>query len=231
MKLGMFTDPHYSSAEVTCGVRYNSRSLEKIKKAYEYFEKENCDLVICLGDLIDHEDSHERVVENLKAVAGVINSSPIPSVCLMGNHDAFTMTPEEFYSVLGRPEPGVIEKEGKTLVFLDACHSKTGAHYVPGDVDWTDTFYPHTEELKALLNRAEGEVFVFLHQNVDPDIQENHRLFNTQEMNAIFAASGKVKTVYQGHYHHGNRSVHNGISYITFPAMCENTNAVFIEEI
>ena len=71
MKLGMFTDPHYSSAEVTCGVRYNSRSLEKIKKAYEDFEKENCDLVICLGDLIDHEDSHERVVENLKAVAGV----------------------------------------------------------------------------------------------------------------------------------------------------------------
>ena len=231
MKIGMFTDPHYSSAEVTCGVRYNSRSLEKIKKAYEYFEKENCDLVICLGDLIDHEDSHGLVVENLKAVSEVINSFPMPSVCLMGNHDAFTMTPEEFYSVLGQPEPGVIEKEGKTLVFLDACHSKTGAHYVPGDVDWTDTFYPHTEKLKALLENAKGEVFVFLHQNVDPDIRENHRLFNTGEMNAIFAASGKVKTVYQGHYHSGNRSVHNGISYVTFPAMCENTDAVFIEEI
>ena len=33
MKLGIFTDSHYSSQEVTCGNRYNSRSLEKIRKA------------------------------------------------------------------------------------------------------------------------------------------------------------------------------------------------------
>ena len=35
MKIGIFTDSHFSSAEVTCGNRYNSRSLEKIRRADE----------------------------------------------------------------------------------------------------------------------------------------------------------------------------------------------------
>ena len=30
MRIGIFTDPHYSSKEVSCGVRYNSLSLKKI---------------------------------------------------------------------------------------------------------------------------------------------------------------------------------------------------------
>ena len=36
MKLGIFTDSHYSSATVSCTVRYNSKSLTKIKKATKY---------------------------------------------------------------------------------------------------------------------------------------------------------------------------------------------------
>lgn len=61
MKLGIFTDSHYSSHEITCEKRYNSRSLEKIKEAYALFEKEKCDLAICLGDLTDKEDTLETV--------------------------------------------------------------------------------------------------------------------------------------------------------------------------
>ena len=85
MKIGIFTDSHYSSQEVTCSVRYNSKSLEKIKAAYSHFEKEQCDLVICLGDLIDHEDSHQKEIENLTKVAKVIKNSAVKTVCLMGN--------------------------------------------------------------------------------------------------------------------------------------------------
>ena len=56
MKLGIFADPHYSSALLTCGRRYNSRSLAKIEAALARFAAERCDLVVCLGDLIDRED-------------------------------------------------------------------------------------------------------------------------------------------------------------------------------
>jgi manganese-dependent ADP-ribose/CDP-alcohol diphosphatase len=37
----------------------------------------------------------------------------------------------------------------------------------------------------------------------------------------MLAASGKVKTVFQGHYHPGHENELNGIRYITLPAMCE----------
>lgn len=230
MKVGVFTDPHYSSREFTCGNRYNSRSLEKIRQAYAFFEKEACDLVICLGDLSDTDDSHEKELENLRAVAAVICGSRLRTVCVMGNHDAFAFTQEEFYTVLDgcRPEPVTVD--GKTILFADACYFRSGARYMPGDTDWTDTFCPHTEELKAQLAAAQGEVCLCLHQNVDPDIRSDHRLYNAGAIHEMLRCSGKVKAVWQGHYHPGGQSEHDGIRYRTFPAMCENEDAVFVEE-
>ena len=228
MKLGIFTDSHYSSQEVTCGNRYNSRSLEKIKTAYTFFESQKCDLVVCLGDLIDKEASHENEVANQKKVADVINQSPIKTVCLMGNHDAFAFTEAEFYEILGDCKPKNVKAKEKTLLFLDACYFKNGNHYLPGDTDWTDTFYPHTEALKKQLDEASGEIFVLVHQNIDPNIREDHRLYNAAEINGILQKCGKVKAVYQGHYHPGMESKHGKIEYKTFTAMCENENAHFI---
>ena len=231
MKLGIFTDAHYSSQEVTCSKRYNSRSLEKISNAYRFFEQEGCDLVVCLGDLIDKEDSHQKETDNLGEVAKIIRSGSLKTVCVMGNHDAFAFTAEEFYNILGISAPDVIEIEGKTLIFIDACYFKNGEHYAPGDSDWTDTFYPHTDRLKVLLEKVTGDAFIFIHQNIDPDVSDDHRLFNSDEINGIIASSGKVRVVFQGHYHPGHSSSHNGIRYVTFPAMCENEDAVFVEEI
>ena len=59
MKIGLFADAHYSSQEITCGKRYNSLSLEKIRQAYRFFAEKDCDLIVCLGDLIDREDDRE----------------------------------------------------------------------------------------------------------------------------------------------------------------------------
>lgn len=231
MKIGIFTDAHYSSRLLTGGGRQNSRSLEKIKQAYAFFEKEGCDLVICLGDLTDADDTHEKEVENLRRIAAVIHGSPLATVCVRGNHDAFTFTEEEFYTLLGgcRPEP--IEAEGKTLLFTDACCFKSGRRYLPGDTDWTDCFCPDTEELQAQLAAAAGDVYLFLHQNLDPDIRGDHRPGNADAVNAMLRENGRVKAVFQGHYHLGNKSEHDGIRYVTFFAMCENENAFFTEEL
>ena len=231
MKLGIFTDSHYSSQEITCGNRYNSRSLEKIKQAYHYFEEEKCDLVICLGDLTDKESTHEKEVENLKEIADIINNSTLKTVCLMGNHDAFALCENEFYNILGLSKPELIKYDGKTLIFIDACYFKSGIHYMPGDTDWTDTYYPHIENLKKLIVDSENDVYIFMHQNLDINVPQNHRLYNCDEINTLLQESNKVKAVYQGHYHHGQKSIHGKIKYVAFPAMCENENAYFIEEI
>lgn len=107
MKIGLFTDSHFSSADVTCGNRYNSKSFQKIKEAYQYFHEEKCDLVICLGDLIDREDDHAKEITNLKKISKALLDYDMKNYVILGNHDAFAFELDEFYYVLGeqfRPE-------------------------------------------------------------------------------------------------------------------------------
>ena len=231
MKLGIFTDAHYSSQEVTCGNRYNSQSLEKIRQAYESFAREQCDLVICLGDLTDREDSHEEERARLCEIAEVIGESGIPTVCVMGNHDAFDFTREEFYGILRGCRPENRLEEGRNLIFLDACYCKDGRSYQPGDSDWTDTYLPETEKLEALLAQTRGDVYLFMHQNIDPQVEEHHCLANAEQVRAILEKNGRVRRVWQGHYHPGVQSVYGSTEYITLPAMCEGEKTWVVAEI
>lgn len=230
MKVGIFTDPHYSSHEVTCGNRYNSRSLKKIAQAYEVFQAQGCELVICLGDLTDKEESHEREIQNLNELAAFFQTKEIPFICVMGNHDAFSFPKEEFYRLLGGYEPKNTVIGGKKLVFLDACYFRSGKRYGPGDSDWTDTFLPDARALEELL-KDPCKTYIFMHQNIDPEIRHDHRLYNADELLRIIEQSGHVKTVYQGHYHWGHKTHHNGVEYVTFPAMCENENCWFVVDL
>ena len=231
MRVGIFTDPHYSSHEITDGKRYNSKSLGKIKDAYAYFINQKCDLIVCLGDLIDTESTVEKEIENLKAISKIVNGVDIPTVCLMGNHDAFTLEVEDFYYILGIDSPKDMLVDGKQLIFLDACYFKNGNHYRPGDSNWTDTFYPFEKQLAEKLKNAKGEVYIFIHQNIDPAIAPSHRLFNADALFKLINESGVVKTVFQGHYHAGKRSEYDGVNYIALPATCERDDAIFIFDI
>lgn len=230
MKIGIITDSHYSSQEVTCTKRYNSKSLAKIKKAYHFFEKENCELIVCLGDIIDKEDFHEKEIENLKKVAKIINSSSIKTVCLMGNHDGFAFEKNEFYNILGIEKPTDIETDKNKLIFLDTCYFTNGKHYERGDSDWTNAYLPSCENFKKRI-KTDKNIFIFSHHNIDINAEENHRINNAEEINEIIRLNKNVKTVYQGHFHPGEKRFYNGINFITFPAMCENEDAVFIEDI
>lgn len=232
MKLGIFTDSHYSSAEVNCGNRYNNRSLTKINEAFKYFRKEKCDLVICLGDLIDTEEEHSKEVANLKEISRDLSNFNLKTYILMGNHDAFAFTVDEFYDILGEQyRPENIYGKNNNLIFIDACYFKSGIHYMPGDSDWTDTFYPETDKLGELLSNITGDTYIFMHQNIDPTIRPDHRLYNDSTVREILEKSNKVKKVFQGHYHPGNTSELNGIGYEAYPAMCEKENAYYIIEL
>lgn len=233
MRVGFFTDSHYSSAEVTCDVRYNSLSLEKIRRAYADFCRHGCELVIFLGDLTDTEETHDKEIENIREIRAVIEASGIPTVVVMGNHDAVAFTPEEFYAVLGENcQPRNIACGDTHILFLDACYYASGLHYAP-DVEgtWMDTYYPFAEELKETLATLDGNVYICMHQNIDPTISEDHRLHNDAVLRQVLEDSGKVCCVYQGHYHDGNEHYEGSIRYITYPAMCQNDQAWFVEEL
>lgn len=234
MKLGIFTDSHFSSAEITDGNRYNSKSLEKIKEAYKYFLEEKCDCVICLGDLTDSEKEHAEEIDNLKKISDIFKNYPFETYVLMGNHDAFSFDVDEFYSVLGEQyRPRNKYSNSKNLIFFDGCYFKNGEHYKPKNSDWTytDTYDSEIDKLASTLKGITGDAYVFMHLNSDPTILEDYRVFNDSKIRKILENSNKVKTVFQGHYHAGKRSELNGIHYVTFPAMCENEKAYYIVEI
>ena len=231
MKLGIFTDAHYSSAPLTCGRRYNNQSLRKIKEAYAYFAAEGCDLIVCLGDLTDSEATMEQEISNLADIAAVMHSTPIPTVCLMGNHDAYAFERDNFFDILGIPQTDELHVQDRRLLFLDACYSKDGNPYTPGHVDWKDTFFPDEDGLRQKLTDATEDTYVFVHQNIDPAADPAHRIHNADALFAMIHQSGCVKTVFQGHYHPGCRSEYHGIGYITLPAMCENEFAYWVFEI
>ena len=220
MKIGLFSDPHYSSQELTGGNRRNNRSLDKMRAALKHFEAAGCDRVICLGDLTDTEDTKQKEIANMGEIAALFSDFSMPIHVIMGNHDAYVFEPTEFYALLGGCEPMDIHQEGKHLLFLDANYTAQGVKYTPHGFHWDDVGLPNPGGLREELAALDGDVYIFMHQNVDPAIPAaDHRLANADEVCAIIEDSGKVKAVYQGHFHWGNRSSRNGVEYITLPAM------------
>ena len=228
MKIGLFSDAHYSSQELTCGRRRNRLSLGKLRDAYAFFAEQQCGLCISLGDLIDKNDSHAVDVRHLEEVRDVVASSGIKTVCIMGNHDAFTFRKDEYYRILGGCEPADRTVDGVRLLFLDTCYFHNGERYTPAGGDWTDCFLPDETAFCARLCACETPALVFLHHNIDPAVPENHRLFNAGALFEAIRGSRNVITVFQGHFHPGMRSRYENVRYVTLPAVCENDNAFFI---
>ena len=228
MKIGLFTDSHYSSMEVTCRTRRPSLSYGKIWEAMEHFK--GVDMVICLGDLIDHCENPADNERHLSEITALIRGYGIPFYSLMGNHDCDVFTPDEF-DALGGNRPPFRIRDGKTaLIFLDANHTLDGCHYAVGEVEWTQCLIPQDqiEKLRMALDDPQTErAYIFVHQNLDPDVQYQHIIANADEVRSVLKQSGKAVKVIQGHFHPGHNNVIDGIEYRTLPAMCDGEENSF----
>lgn len=232
MKIGLFSDPHYSSQELTGGNRRNNLSLGKMRAVLTRFAAEGCDRVICLGDLTDTEDAKAKEEANMREIAALFAEFSMPITVVMGNHDAYVFTAEEFYTLLGGGEPTLIHEGGVHLLFVDTNYTAAGVRYTPHGFSWDDVGLPDPDALRGEIDALDGDVYLFMHQNVDPAIPAaDHRLANADEVCAVIEQSGKVKAVYQGHYHWGNRSCRNGVEYITLPAMAVYDDTGIIIEV
>ena len=234
MKLGLFTDPHYCDQEVTCRTRRPVLSYGKIREAMEVFVREGVDFVLCLGDIIDKCDDPKTNLEKTREIAALIHSYALPFYSLMGNHDANVFTRQEFNALVnGSPvlPPVSITVSGKELILLDANYNDDGSSYAPGEVNWKNTYIPE-EQLRSRMQKLNDpnvtEAYVFLHQNLDPEVQKDHIVRNAETVREMIRASGKVKAVFQGHYHKGHEAVIDGIPYHTLPAMCEGEENRFM---
>lgn len=232
MLVGMFADSHCSDREVSCRTRRPSLSYGKIAAALDAFTAAGAQAVIMLGDLMDSCVDPADNVRELERTGALICSAGLPVYCLRGNHDCDILSAADFYAVSGFAAPPFsVAKDGRALIFLDGCFTADGMPYRHGEVDWTDSLLSAAQV--GQLGRVLGDsnvtgATVFIHQRLDGCTDARYNVRNSDEVRAVLEASGKVGTVFQGHYHRGDRKEINGIRYITLPAMCEGEGNSFI---
>ncbi len=235
MKIGLFTDPHYSTRETACVTRRPALSYAKTAEAVSAFRNAGVRFIVCLGDLTDSDVTREQEKTNLVQISKLLTNSGIPCFCCMGNHDAFIFDKGEFEQISGiKTAPCSFSFKNILFVLLDACFHSDGSAYSSENTDWTDSFIPNRqiEWLKNTLNSTADKVIVFVHQNLDQTVEKHHIIKNAAQVRKILESDGRVKTVYQGHYHPGKVTAHNLINYFTLKAMCEgNTNTFYIIDI
>ncbi len=225
MKLGIFTDSHYCGAEVLCETRRPSLSLGKIREAMEAFKAVRADACVCLGDMTDHArgDTKADIEGCYYEALSVIRSYPLPFYFVPGNHDYLMLTGEELFKEGVQSPPYAISLGGYRLIFLDANFRSCGRRFDVAGEMWDDSNLPweQCEFLKKELRETNEECIIFVHENLDPFVEEHHVIKNAKEVREILKESGKVRLVIQGHYHPGAEHIIDGIPYVTLPAMCE----------
>jgi len=219
---GIVTDIHFAEIPRS-GTRMYSQSLDKLKECVDTMNKYKVDFVIELGDFKDKSqpEDEQKTLGFLKQVEEVFSGFNGPRYNVLGNQYEDLISKEQFLSIA--KNTGISSDKsyysfnsgGFHLVVLDANYDSLGLDFDHGHFDWGDPNIPE-KELKWLeddLKESREPVIVFIHQLLDGALP--YQVKNASQVREILERSGKVKCVFQGHYHEGNYSEINGIHYYT----------------
>jgi UDP-2,3-diacylglucosamine pyrophosphatase LpxH len=223
LRIGMITDLHYADKNPSSN-KYYRETLKKFGEAAKQFEKDKADFFIELGDLIDNADSVELDKEYLKRIAREFAATGGKYYFVLGNHCVWNLTKPEFLEIVDRKDAFYsFDAADCHFVVLDACFRNDGVPYSRKNSKWTDANIPaaQSEWLRADLQKTSHECIVFVHQRLDVD--DDYAVKNAADIRRIFEQSGKVKAVFQGHYHRNAYKEIGGIHYCTLAAMVDGT--------
>lgn len=223
MKFFAFTDMHYSDI-VMEGERKRPMSLKKVKRALKEHADE-CDFVVNFGDTADLFEGYKSQTSLWKETADTLRASGKKYYCLIGNHDTST-DKNTWAEIMGMPSRYyAFDWDGYRILVLDPNQNDEKTPYPSEEIKWASCYIDDEqfEWMKKELEKAESEVIIFSHelfilQNREND--DDHVIRNREKLISLIEGSGKVKAVFSGHYHYGDRVRHNGIKYITFRSIC-----------
>jgi len=239
LSFGVVADAQYCDQDPK-GSRHYRASIEKLAASVEDFNRHELAFVIHLGDFIDARfESFDRLLP-------IYDALEMPHYHVLGNHD-FDVAEERKDAVpskLGMPgryyDFGVggfrfIALDGNDVSLYanrpgSARHeaAKTqleelSGRRAPNAQPWNGAL--GAEQL-AWLGRtldaaraAREKVILFCHFPVYPE--DVHNLWNDREVIELIEASGQVVAYINGHNHHGNYGVKEGIHYVTVQGMVE----------
>jgi histidinol phosphatase-like PHP family hydrolase/predicted phosphodiesterase len=178
------------------------------------------DLVVFLGDLVNDGEGPAAMAE-LRRLRLLADRLDAPFLALPGNHDP---QPARFHQAFPKAPPALDLDGVRLLSFLDAEEPGYNASRSATDL----------QRLRAEANRATDAALVSLqHVPLFPPGLHScpYNYTNADEVIAASHAAG-VSLVISGHYHHGIPLFeHDGIRYLTAPALCEAPFRFLVVEI
>jgi hypothetical protein len=225
---GIVTDIHFAEIPDN-GARTYSQSLVKLHECVDTMNRYKVDFLVELGDFKDMSQppNEQMTLGYLRQVEDVMSKFKGKRYHVLGNHDEDCISKAQFLSVARNSGIGS-EKSyysynagGFHFVVLDANFDSIGNDFDHGHFNWGDPNIPDKELkwLKEDLRKTQSPVLVFIHQLLDG--AKPYQVKNALQVRTILENSGKVKCVFQGHYHEGNYSEINGIHYYTLRSLIE----------
>ena len=232
---GAIADCQYCDVKTTGRRRY-ALSKEKLAKCVADFNTMDLAFVTHLGDFIDRDFASFDVVNP------IYNQLKMPKYHVLGNHD-FSVADhlkQDVPSKMGMPAKYYdFEKNGWRYVVLDGNdvsfhaypkgseEAKHASEYYIGNKisspKWNGAIgAKQMAWLSEVLDDAQQnneKVILFCHFPIYP--ANKHNLWNANEVIALLESFPCVKAYINGHNHHGNYGLKEGIHYVTLKGMVD----------
>ncbi|NND31078.1 MAG: hypothetical protein HKN76_00715 [Saprospiraceae bacterium] len=232
---GVIADCQYCS-DPGQGVRKYAMSVGKLEACVRHFNQMNLKYVVHLGDFID------RDYESFSEVIPIYNSLRAKEYHVLGNHD-FSVADEYKQKV-----PKLLDLKSRyyhfvvkdwRFVVLDGndisfhAYAQHSEQYLRAETYYADNKITSPkwngaisemqltwleEQLRDAVLKDQ-KVIIYCHFPVFPDNQ--HNLWNAEDVLAIIDQYPCVKAYFNGHNHAGNYALHNGVHFVTFKGMVD----------
>jgi 3',5'-cyclic AMP phosphodiesterase CpdA len=236
LRIGIVTDVHAHDTDSPGELKVMTNYAERLTAFVDAMNAWPANAVIELGDLVngafvlaaDYGDP-TRIATILDDAVALISELECPTHYVLGNHDLYDLSKDEFLAAVGREEKYYsFDLGGFHFVILDAEYSDpAGDDYdhvfmrvkcrIPShELDW----------LREDLAQTDLPTVVCVHQPFDSEFDTfagGPAVVNNAEVRQLLSESGVVVAVFQGHDHENRHAEIDGIHYVTFEAMVDHT--------
>lgn len=242
-EIGVVADCQYCNCEPS-GVRFYRKSPTRLHNAVNILNKHALDYSIHLGDFID------RDFESFDMVAPIWNSLKADDYHVLGNHDfsvADSLKPLIFEKMKIQDRYYSIVKKKWRFIVLDGNDLSTHGALTKTKKQQTDSLFTllsskdmpnlapwngglSNEQLKwvenelKLSNANKERVGFYCHFPAFGE-EQNHNLWNYEQLLAIIDKYECVKFYFNGHNHAGSYVERNGVHYLNFKGMVDTDDS------
>ena len=238
LKFGLFADTQYADC-TSENARFYRRALRKLDTCINYFNQQNVQFTINLGDIIDRKNSDlKKIMSSLAHLNNEIYH-------ITGNHDYKEVTdnsvlyrqlsmPSEYYSfkkqnwvfiMLNTNEVSAYanvtgtEKEQELAEMLEQIKRTGGKQAYRWNGGISRKQMKWLDDLLGKCERNHNNVLIFTHHPLYP--QSEFTALNNMEILNTISKYPCVKAVFSGHHHAGAFGYYKGIPMITQEGMIE----------